>query len=285
MPLTYCEKSLREQDTLRYLAVLFAPSMYRQELSTLYYFDYEIARINLTTSEPTSGLIRLQWWRETIEALFKGTTRNHPVIQELAPLLEKTPLKEEQFIALIDARDKTIDFHALQTTKELENYAMQSHFILNQLSQTLLKQDGFSEQENEQLAIAQGLIEVIRNTITNLNKQKLFFPEELANKYGATIESLIQTPDVETTSKITEELTILAEQHLKNIKTIPRKSPLLAHKIITQSYVKQLKKIHYNIAQYNIEACRHLLPLKLVVQRFLRNSRQSFSFRPYFQVI
>ena len=65
----------------RYLATLFAPEPMQPHLFALYAFDAEIARVPQLVSEPQIGEIRLQWWRDTIAALYHGEAVDHPVAQ------------------------------------------------------------------------------------------------------------------------------------------------------------------------------------------------------------
>jgi phytoene synthase len=62
---------LQAQDPDRYLSTLFASSNLRPALFALYAFDHEIARIRHIVREPMAGLIRLQWWRDALDAIGK----------------------------------------------------------------------------------------------------------------------------------------------------------------------------------------------------------------------
>jgi phytoene synthase len=59
---------VRRHDPDRFLTALFAPSEKRNALLTLYAFNHELARAREVVSEPPLALIRLQWWREVVEA-------------------------------------------------------------------------------------------------------------------------------------------------------------------------------------------------------------------------
>ena len=65
----YRAAEVREHDPDRYLATLFAPADAREALFALYAFDHEITRVRRMVSEPVAGLVRLQWWREALDAL------------------------------------------------------------------------------------------------------------------------------------------------------------------------------------------------------------------------
>ena len=75
---------VRRHDRDRFQTVLFAPAAHREALFALYAFNYEIARVRESVTQPMLGQIRLQWWRENIAAAFEGSAiRHHPVAEAL----------------------------------------------------------------------------------------------------------------------------------------------------------------------------------------------------------
>src|SRR5271157_5432659 len=62
---------VRRHDRDRFQTVLFAPAARREALFALYAFNYEIARVRESVTEPMIGQIRLEWWRESIAAAFE----------------------------------------------------------------------------------------------------------------------------------------------------------------------------------------------------------------------
>src|SRR5271156_3271915 len=71
---------VRRHDRDRFQTALFAPAARREALFALYAFNYEIARVRESVREPMLGQIRLQWWREAIDAAYAGAaSRRHEV--------------------------------------------------------------------------------------------------------------------------------------------------------------------------------------------------------------
>ena len=62
-------QELRGLDGDLYLCHLFAPVDKRAALLTLYHLYADIARIPATVSDPMVGAIRLQWWRDLLDAV------------------------------------------------------------------------------------------------------------------------------------------------------------------------------------------------------------------------
>src|SRR6476661_6084406 len=71
---------VRHHDRDRFQTVLFAPAARREALFALYAFNYEIARVRESVTEPMLGQIRLQWWREAVDAGYAGTLPRHHVV-------------------------------------------------------------------------------------------------------------------------------------------------------------------------------------------------------------
>src|SRR3954465_7509110 len=75
---------VRRHDRDRYQTALFAPADRREALFALYAFNHEVARVREAVTTPMLGQIRLQWWREIIDAAYAGTpARRHEVATPL----------------------------------------------------------------------------------------------------------------------------------------------------------------------------------------------------------
>ena len=115
---------VRRHDRDRFQTALFAPAGRREALFALYAFNYEIARVRETVSEPVLGQIRLQWWRESIAAAFEdGPVRGHIVVEPLTAAIRTHGLTRAHFDRLIDAREGDLDEAPLVSLADLESYA------------------------------------------------------------------------------------------------------------------------------------------------------------------
>jgi phytoene synthase len=72
------------QDPERALAVAHAPVDARAALDTLFRLDERMGGIVGTTSEPMIGLMRLAWWRESLEKLDTVPAPAEPLLQDIA---------------------------------------------------------------------------------------------------------------------------------------------------------------------------------------------------------
>ncbi|MEZ5854858.1 MAG: squalene/phytoene synthase family protein [Hyphomicrobiaceae bacterium] len=89
----------------RYLAATLAPRAAQRPLAVVAAFAAELARIPATVSEPMLGSIRLQWWRDTLEAAATGQRSGHPIADALADIANARKLDLTLAQAMIDARE------------------------------------------------------------------------------------------------------------------------------------------------------------------------------------
>ena len=104
----YCAEAVRRLDPHRYIAALFAAEPARTDLFALYAFNLELATVREQVSEPLVGRIRLQWWRDTIGDIYRGATRETPVVRALKAAIERHSVPRVLFDSLIDARERDV---------------------------------------------------------------------------------------------------------------------------------------------------------------------------------
>ncbi len=117
----YCAEIVKRSDPDRYFAALFAPADRREGLFALYAFYLELARLREAVSEPMIGAIRLQWWRDTIDALETGQEVPHPIARALAPWFGRG-LNAAVCLPLIDAREMDFEEQPFATEGEFDAY-------------------------------------------------------------------------------------------------------------------------------------------------------------------
>lgn len=105
--LSPCADLVRRGDPDRFLSALLAPPDLRERLFALYAFNLELARIPAVVSEPMLGLIRLEWWRESVAMVFEGgRVRDHEVVGPLAGAIRAAGLPRAPFDRILAARER-----------------------------------------------------------------------------------------------------------------------------------------------------------------------------------
>jgi phytoene synthase len=105
------EAFVRRTDPDRWLSSRFASTPEaRADLTALYAFDRELARIPHAVTEPLAGEIRFAWWREALEEIDAGgPARAHPVLQALAKAAGRTGVKLAELEPAIELHARRLD--------------------------------------------------------------------------------------------------------------------------------------------------------------------------------
>ena len=133
------EDTVRRLDRDRWLSTLFAPDGKRPHLLALYAFNAEILKVRDTVSEPHLGMIRLQWWRDTIEGVYAGTaTPGHPVAEALAAAITAGALPKQALLDLVTAHEFDLFHDRMPGLTELEAYLGEAYSRLIQMAAMIL---------------------------------------------------------------------------------------------------------------------------------------------------
>lgn len=89
----------------RYLTALLAPAVHRPALLAIAAFAGEVGRIPAFVNEPMMGHIRLQWWRDTVDAFPAGLRSGHPVADVLGAAQRQYALPAGLMQGVIDAQE------------------------------------------------------------------------------------------------------------------------------------------------------------------------------------
>lgn len=138
-PSTECQELVRRHDRDRFLSTLFAPDEKRAHLLALYAFNVDVLRIRDAVTEPSLGLIRLQWWRDTVESLFEGVAGfGHPVAEALGGAIRAGRLPKQALLDLITAHEFDLYQDRMPDVIALEAYFGETSSRLIQMAAMIL---------------------------------------------------------------------------------------------------------------------------------------------------
>lgn len=199
--LDYCAGQVHEFDRDHWLTALFAPEAVRPSLYALYAFNIEISRVPDLVSEPMLGEIRLQWWREVLDALRWGDIRDHPVAQGLAHAMAEGSGGRhiEVMEGLIDARAADLYPVRISDMAELEAYALSTVSPVLATAARLLGAPGNMEGDEDynldSLSRAAGLAVaftgVLRSMAFHGAQDRVYLPGDLLADEGVDVADVI----------------------------------------------------------------------------------------------
>ena len=184
--LSHCAAEVREHDPERYLATLFAPAAAREALFALYAFDHEIARVRRVVSEPS---LRLQWWRDALDALAADRPPAHPVIEAMHEHRERfAPLRPRLEIAL-RAREHELSAEPPADLAALERHLADTAGEVSLGAMDLLGVAGEPARgAARHLGVALGLVRLLQGMPGDMRRGRAPWPEALLARHGVDLE-------------------------------------------------------------------------------------------------
>jgi len=214
----HCRALVRAHDKDRYLAGLFAPSARRDDLSALYAFNHEIARVREVAHEPMAGEIRLQWWRDAVSGSARGDAVRHPVAAALAATIVRRSLPQAAFLELIDARAFDLYDEAMPDQAQLDVYCDSTAGTLFRLVAMLL-----SDRELPGLgklfqhgARAYAITGLLRAFALHASRGQLYLPLDLLARHGVDRNDVIAGKSSPALASALAEIRAFARNHYRS---------------------------------------------------------------------
>jgi NADH dehydrogenase [ubiquinone] 1 alpha subcomplex assembly factor 6 len=269
--LSWCGEHARRYDPDRFLAALLAPSERREALLALIAYNVELSRIGEITTEPITGLIRLQWWRETLEGIEQGAPRAHPVAEALHAVEAELP--RQLLEAMIDAREADIERQPPADLAGALAYLGATAGNLGELSARALGAEGEALTAAREAAVAFGLVGLLRSIGHDARLGRVLLPADLLGEAGVAHEALLAGRPgpalAEVARALAGETRALLQRARARRRAVPRSAiaALLPARLATL-YLRQLRRAgHDPLAMPGRRPAS--TPLRLLIARTL----------------
>jgi phytoene synthase len=189
----YVEAQVRRYDHDRYLTGLFAPEGLRPHLWALYAFNAELARVRETVSEPATGEIRLQGWRDAVtEMADGGQAPRQPVAEALAEGLRAGRLAPADLERMIDARTPELydDIPKDWAAFEARHAAIDGQ--VTAMAARLLGAPDAEVEAARAVGRAWGMVTTLRQSSHYAAMNRVRLPEDRMTALGVTLRQLYQ---------------------------------------------------------------------------------------------
>lgn len=243
--LSYCGQQVRTYDADRFLLSMFAPSDCHEALWALFAFNHEIAKTREVVTETQLGLIRLQWWRDAIAAIYGDETERgvpaHGVVQPLAEAIARYDLPRAHFDALIYAREFDLEDVLPGNLEGTLNYADFTATPLMKLAVQICGGDPEAEPA-QPIAVNYALVGLLRAVRAHALQRRCYLPEDLLKRHGVFTNQLYELKPQQGLAEVVE---ILADEFVADIKSdVPF---LRASQALSHIYIKQIRRLRHDV--------------------------------------
>jgi phytoene synthase len=244
---------VRRHDRDRYQTALFAPTDRREALFALYAFNYEIARVRESVTQPMLGQIRLQWWREVIDAGFSGgPPRSHEVAAPLAAVIASFALTRAHFERMIDTREADLADEPPATLATLEDYAEGTAATLLYLTLEVIGvRDPAAHAAAREVGILYALAGLLRAMPYHARAGRSYIPAEIAARAGLDLADYVEMRDTPALRGAAAEIAEAAAGHLRAARRYRRELPRSARAamlpaVVADRFLARLERAGFN---------------------------------------
>ena len=240
--------AVRAADHDRYLCALYAPDDKRDALLALYAFNAEIASVRDRIHEPLPGEVRLQWWRDVINAEGDAET-GHPTADALREAIAAHHLPKAAFDNMLEARIFDLYDDPMPSRTDLEGYCGETAAALVQLAAMVL--DSSAAPVFAELAGRAGCAQAITGLLLLLpvhrRRGQCFIPSEILAAAGSSPEEFVKGDGGAGVERAVAAMIALAREHLgafeKGAPTLPASlRPAFLPLALTRAYLDKMEK-------------------------------------------
>jgi phytoene synthase len=251
--LSYCGQQVRRFDHDRYLTALFAPADRREALFALYAFNLEVAKTREVVTEPLLGQIRLQWWRDSVDAAYRGEAPKHEVLIPLAEAVAAFGLTKAHFERLIEAREADLEETAPPDLAALEAYAEGTAAPLQLLAlEALGVRDADTAEAARRVAVATALTGLLRAVPFHARQRRVYLPTAVVEDVAVELGDLFELRPHVGLAKAVERLAGRARAVLGDARalqaSVPRPAlPALLPAVLASHYLEAMRRAAHDV--------------------------------------
>ncbi|MEM8833166.1 MAG: squalene/phytoene synthase family protein [Pseudomonadota bacterium] len=257
----------RTHDPDRFLLSLLCPNKHRPALWALIAFNYEVAKTAEVVTEPITGKIRLQWWRDAIEEIYADEQpRRHEVVEPLANVIKKYDLKKDDLLAMINVREFDLEYKPLADWESFEIYARKCNENFNKLALKIL---GQKEKDNtiNSVSFYYGAMGLIRTIPHQLSRRHLIFPVDMLETENLSMQKILDFKKEKSLQPIVQSML----ERLEGVRSVKTQSRFLkAQQSMATLYHRRLIDVQGDVFDPKTHYPIPFLALRLLIKNILR---------------
>lgn len=267
----YCDNLVRKHDYDNYLCKYFYPSHAQKGFIALRALNIELASIQEAVSQPLIGRMRMQFWRDAIDALFGSMPTQQPVSIALYDFVQSGGDLTRSFLKrLVAAREGQLEDPPMMKISDAESYAEDTASTLVYLQLEILGlRDHNADHAASHFGKTIGISTLLRSLPFHASHRRLVIPVEISSKHSVSQEDVYRNgPKAEHISDAVYEFATKAHDHLLTAKTYTPSaskaaSPAFLSAVWAESYLKRLEKCNFDAFDPSLQKRDWKLPFSI----------------------
>ncbi|XP_065827433.1 NADH dehydrogenase (ubiquinone) complex I, assembly factor 6-like isoform X2 [Oscarella lobularis] len=270
---SYCLNLVKNHDYEHYLCALLLPSRYRDDVIALRAFNVELAKIRSSITDKTTGKLRIQFWHEAIENVYKLTPPQHPVATSLCRAIERKKLTKRWLANIIEARNENLDDKPYRNLKEVEEYGEKTTSSLFYLTlETMDIANVHADHAASHLGKAEAIVTLLRATPYHSRYRRVFLPQDILLLHSVSHEDVIRGKSSKGVKDVVFDLASQANSHLETAKSLSGKLPQSAKLALLpfvpcEMFLRNIQRLDFDIFDRKLQIRSTTLPASLLWQR------------------
>ncbi|KAI9020847.1 Squalene/phytoene synthase [Phycomyces nitens] len=213
--------------------------------------------------------MRMQFWKDTIDNVYKGKPPQQPIALALAEALKHTQLSSMWFKRIITERTSNLDDHQFMTIQDMETYSENTATSVLYLQlESLGLRDVQADHAISHMGKMMGITTFLRSFPFHLSQKRSVLPAQITAKHGISQEDLFRQGQVDGLEDAIFEVATAANDQLLTarsmLETVPRQAfPVLLAAVPYIKYLEKLEKVNFNVFDPSLQRKDWKLPLSL----------------------
>jgi phytoene/squalene synthetase len=264
--LSLCGQEIQKVDHDQFLCGLYAPDEHRDDFYALCLFAHETARIRDMVKEPHLGLIRLQWWRDVVEAVYtdRQDHSENGTHKEFVKTLQTKTIDKGLLDRYLNARAFDMEDQTHDDLPALMRYLEATGGSINHMKACFLNPDTMPAAQK--IGTAQALCDVIKTLPYQARSGKCKIPVSLRKKHQLDLKAF---HDFQPSNALQNCISELADEIIRLIAEARTEkaasNAALLSTVAIEDYLKRLKKLFYDPFNPHIGGGRLARQIKLIL--------------------
>jgi len=197
---SYCNQLTKKQAGNFYYSFLVLPPVKRRAMSVIYAF---MRYCDDAVDEPVSieeKRASIQLCRDQFRQMRQGNIPDQPIFPALSKVIEQYHIPDRYFYELMDGMEMDISLNRYQTFSDLHGYCYRAASVVGLVTLYVFEfKDPRALEYGVDCGIAFQLTNIIRDITEDLDRDRIYLPQEDLDKYGISKEDLVRktiTPQI-----------------------------------------------------------------------------------------